>query len=585
MKHCPASARLTSLRLPTYSTQPRSALPPLFDSDNVYPFSIYPFDGALENDPQPRLQDHQSVEIENGLLRVTVLPSLGGRIYQIEDLTTGGLYLHENRCVRPTRVPPRWDFISLGIEHNFPYAHAATGNEPVGYELLTNGDAAGVAMGCREPQWGLCWRTEVWLHPGFRGVVVSTRCWNDTDTARDVQWWSNCAQPGGSDTEFVYPAEPYEAHIDGEGNGIWPMFNGIDLRWHRNYDRMVGVFLKPTVTDWFGIYHHAREWGLLHLADPAKLPGKKLWSFGNTGPTSDWSLTMTRDGDQNTEIQAGIPELQSESRHLPPGGDFSFAEMWIPIDQRGEFDDGKRPTFAGTATALGGIDEAPCRLPAQVPVSLWEELLAAHAAGDKSFLTNHADHAATSWPPTSLPLKDALDWAAASGLESWLNARAVWFAAADKWDEAQSALEASLATHPGSFVALALQGLIQWKIRKDANAGRASLEAALVARFENSTACHLDALLKEQGDHAARQQLLTRWTEQADYRHGETEADILLDTGKPQACLDLLENREWTRHHCRHRRTKLWVAARQALGQETSPVPASLGEDPYVVGR
>jgi hypothetical protein len=193
--------------------------------------------------------------------------------------------------------------------------------------------------------------------------------------------------------------------------------------------------------------------------------------------------------------------------------------------------------------------------------------------------------AATSWPPTSLPLNDALDWAAATGLESWMNARAIWFAAADKWDEAMMSLEASLATHPGSFLALALQGLIQWKIRNDATAGRASLEAALVAHFDNSTACHLDTLLKEQGDHAARQQLLARWTDPADFRHGETEADVLLDTGKPQACLDLLESREWTRHHCRHRRTKLWVGAREALGLATTPVPASLGEDPYVVGR
>lgn len=111
--------------------------------------------------------------------------------------------------------------------------------------------------------------------------------------------------------------------------------------------------------------------------------------------------------------------------------------------------------------------------------------------------------------------------------------------------------------------------------------GRASLEAALVAHFDNSTACHLDTLLKEQGDHAARQQLLARWTDPADFRHGETEADVLLDIGKPQACLDLLETRQWTRH----RRTKLWVGAREALGLAATPVPASLGEDPYVVGH
>jgi hypothetical protein len=584
-RSCVCSTRRTALRLPTYHTRPRSALPPLFDIDNVYPFSIYPFDSALENDPVPRLQDHEAVEIENGILRVTVLPSLGGRIYQIEDLFTGGLYLHENRCVRPTRVPPRWNFISLGIEHNFPYAHAATGNEPVAWELLSKGDAAGVAVGCREPQWGLCWRTEVWLHPGFRGVVVSTRCWNDTGTARDVQWWSNCAQPGATDTEFVYPEEPYEAHIDGQGSGVWPMFHGIDLRWHRNYDRMVGVFLKPTTSDWFGIYHHAREWGLLHLADPARLPGKKLWSFGNTGPTSDWSLTMTRDGDQNVEIQAGIPEVQSEFRHLAPGGDFSFAEMWIPIDHRTGFEDGRRPSFAGTAERMGGLDEVPLSLPSQMPVSLWGELLAAHEAKNEGFLPAHAERAAVTWPPTSLPLNDPLDWASGSGLEPWMNARAVWFAAAEKWDDALTSLEASLASHPRSFVALALHGLIQWKVRKNVAAGRAALESALDARFEQSTACHLDGLLKEQSHHEDRQKLLGRWVDPTDFRHSEIEAEILLDTGRPQACLDLLENRKWSRHHCRHRRTKLWVAACVALGLPADTVPASLGEDPYVVGR
>jgi hypothetical protein len=259
--------------------------------------------------------------------------------------------------------------------------------------------------------------------------------------------------------------------------------------------------------------------------------------------------------------------------------------MWIPVDKRSEFEDGSRPGYASTAAALGGIDEAPRRLPAQLPVTLWEELSAAHEAGDTAFLTARADLAAASWPTPSLPLEGALGWAAASGLQSWMNARAVWLAARERHDDALNALGASLAAHPRSFVALALQGLIQWKIRKDAAAGRTSLEAALEARFENSSACHLDALLKEQGDHTARRQLLDRWTDRTDYRHGETEAELLLDTGDPQACLDLLESREWSRHHCRHRRTKLWVAARGALGRETAPVPSSLGEDPYVVGR
>jgi hypothetical protein len=294
---------------------------------------------------------------------------------------------------------------------------------------------------------------------------------------------------------------------------------------------------------------------------------------------------MTRDGDQNVEIQAGIPEVQSEFRHLMSGDDFSFAEMWIPIDHRAGFEDGRRPSFAGIADRIGGIDEAPRSLPSQLPVSLWEELLSAHQGKNEGFLPAHAERAAVSWPPTSLPLNDPLDWAAASGLEPWMNARAVWFAAAEKWDDAMTSLEASLASHPGSFLALALHGLIQWKIRKNAAAGRTALESALSVRFDNTTACHLDALLKEQSDHEARRQLLARWADPSDFRHGEIEAEILLDTGKPQACLDLLENRDWSRHHCRHCRTKLWVAARGVLGLPAETVPPYLGEDPYVVGR
>ncbi len=582
----PVTATLTKLTLPTYAVRQRSQLPPLFDGDNVYPFSIYPFDSALENNPVPSLVDYQSVELNNGLIKVTVLPSLGGRIYQIEDVRTGGLYLHENRCVRPTRVPPRWNFISLGIEHNFPYAHSPTGNEPVGCELLSRDDgAAGVAMGCREPQWGLSWRCEVWLHPGFRGVVVSTRCWNDTDTARKVQWWSNCAQPGGSDTEFVYPQEPYEAHIDGQGNGIWPMFHGIDLRWHRNYDRMVGVFLKPTATDWFGIYHHLRDWGLLHLADPAKLPGKKLWSFGNSGPTADWSLTMTRDGDQNVEIQAGVPELQSESLDLAPGGDFSFEEMWIPMDDRSDFEDGKRPVFASIAAEIGGIAAPPRKLPAGQPVSVWEDLIVAFQTAQSDFLLVERNHAGASWPPASLALGEPLAWAAASGDETWMVARAVWLAACDRWDEALQALADVIDRHPDSFSAHALMGLLKWKKQADPVAGRHFLFRALDLNFENSTACHLDALLKEQGDLASRQSLLGRWALKEDYRFNEIFAELLLDSGDARGCLKFLESRTWSRHHCRHRRTKMWVAARAVLGLATEPVPASLGEDPYLVGR
>jgi hypothetical protein len=579
------TAKSTSLTLPTYRTIRRSAVPPVFDEDNVYPFSIYPFESAVRNHPQPELKDYHAIVIENGLLRVTVLPSLGGRIYQIEDVATGSLYLHENRCVRPTRVPPRWNFISLGIEHNFPYAHSPTGTEEVCYEVVETGNYAAAAVGFREPQWGLSWRTEVRLYSDFRGVVVSTCCWNDTDTARQVQWWSNCAQPGSSDVEFVFPNEPFVAHIDGEGTGEWPIFKGVDLRWHRTYDRMVGVFIEPTTTDWFGIYHHERGWGLLHLADPLELSGKKLWSFGNSGSTAEWSLSMTRDGSRNVEIQAGTPGLQSQTNELKPGAEMAFSEIWIPIDQRRDLDDDRRLTYAGCRALLGAIEKPVRRLPAHRPANLWDELAAAYEQRDEVFLADNASRVEGHWPPTHQDLAAPLDWAAASKLEAWMNARGVRYAASGAWQESLESFAHVLRLHERSFVAQALSGLILWKVEKRSAEAREYLLAALSTCRDGELFSQTNQLLREIGDLEGRERLLENWGDKEDERFSEACAELLLDQEDARACLDLLESVPWNRHHCRHRRTKLWIKAREVLGLPTSPIAECLKEDPYSVSR
>ena len=425
--HSPATVRLTRLELPTYSAHPRSVMPPLFD-----PESTYPYGGFLTNEPEPKAHTYQAVVIENGLLRVTVLPELGGRILQIQDVRTGTAYLHENDVVRPVRIPPRWAFLSLGIELSFPTTHAPSGNDPVGYELLRRPDGgAGIAVGERDLRWGLCWRAEILLFPCFRGVSVSVRGWNPTTTTRQVQWWSNAAQPAGGDTEFVFPDEPVLQHILGEENGDWPVVAGCDRRWHRNYDSMCGLFWEPTRTDHFGIYHHDRNWGLLHLADPAQLPGKKLWTFGQTGATADWTLGMTRGGSISCEIQSGIPTLQNRFVEFKPGDDLSFVEFWMPVNRRAELDAPQRPTFAAVAAQLGGVAAlAAAQVELTSPVgAFWHELMAAHERRDAAWLQVNKKNLPQIWPPTGLALEPALRWAADTDGSEWQYPLELWFCA------------------------------------------------------------------------------------------------------------------------------------------------------------
>lgn len=576
-----AEVRIESVWMPTYVATERSTLPPLFDPVE----SMYPYRGYRATSRQPTRKSYQAVVVENDLLRVTVLPELGGRILQIEDVHTGGDYVHVNGAIRPVRIPPRWAYLSVGIELNFPMAHSPTGTEPVGHEIIRNDDgSAGVAVGERELRWGLCWRAEVKLYPGFRGLCVAVRCWNPTETTRNVQWWSNAAQPAGGDTEFVYPDEPLIAHIGGEKAGQWPIVGGRDLRWHRNYDQMCGLFWEPTRQDWFGAYHHERGWGLLHLSDPARLPGKKLWSFGHTGETADWSLSMTRGGARTCEIQAGIPTLQRESVRLEPGQEFSFIEFWIPVDGRDELDLPKRPSFDSIAGKLGGVHRlAASRIELVSPSgAVWKDLMAAHTKGDVDWLNLHAGECRIDWPPTGLDLEPALRWAAERGGDPWRYQLGLWLCATEQWAEARATLERLVSDDAPFPQAHAVFGLLLWKAFGQREQAWEHIRLVLRELSDGQLLTHANALLKEMGLLTERVKLLDIWSED-DFRRRETAADIALDAGDPREAVRILLGRPWEKHHGRRRRFDLWKRAREALGEPVSPVPTSLGEDPEEV--
>ena len=587
----------------TYEVIPRTCMPPVLDRTSGRGDSNYPYPSYLSNHSQPVRKVYRGVEIENESLRVTVLPDLGGRIYQIEDVETGGAYLHENRCVRPVRIPPRWNFISLGIELNFPYTHSPTGNDPVGYELIRDDDAGmvGVAVGEQERQWGLSWRADVRLYRGYRGVVVAVRGWNDTKVRREVQWWSNAAQPSGGDVEFVFPDEPIVAHIESEEKGTWPNFNGTDLRWLRNYDRMVGTFHHPSNADWFGIYHHSREWGLLHLADPDRLPGKKLWSFGHTGTTSDWTLTMTRDGGPSCEIQSGVPGLQDQFLELGPGDDFASAETWQPVDDRSELDEGRRPCFADIEKSVGGINDAPRILPpaaSHVPGFLWRELLDTWRRDDESCLGDlekRLGDEEAGWPPRGYPdLALALAWAddLRPHFILWKFMRGIHACAMEEWDTAEQLLLDVVESENGNNhwrrggnprdIARVLRAKVRSNGTMETDQAISAIVETVGSLRDGSLLEEADHLLRDQERTSARRKLLKSWPEN-DFRKQEIAASIEIDDGNPRQSLEILLSTPWEKHHCRHRRTELWRQARMLLGEPTEPVPALLQEDPYIV--
>src|SRR6266480_2663074 len=104
------------LSIPTYELGPPNPYPALLDWQRrkwrpVYP---YPFLDALSNNRTDK--KWKAVYLENEYLRVSVLPELGGHIYQIYDKTTNRDVLYSNPVMKYAMVALRGAWVSGGIE-------------------------------------------------------------------------------------------------------------------------------------------------------------------------------------------------------------------------------------------------------------------------------------------------------------------------------------------------------------------------------------------------------------------------------------------------------------------------------------
>src|SRR6185369_10564363 len=155
---------------------------------------------------------------------------------------------------------------------------------------------------------GMEWAVELGLAEGIPALVQRTRFRNQT--AGDHPWmsWTIAAVPSTEDTEFVHPPHRVLVHDDRVRESEWP---GDGLNWDRNLQQMTALFWKPGSAPAFGAFHHGLGFGLIHLADPAQLPGKKVWTYGH-GRHRHWGQSSTEGGLCYAEIESGPLLDQSE---------------------------------------------------------------------------------------------------------------------------------------------------------------------------------------------------------------------------------------------------------------------------------
>lgn len=323
------------LSIPTYELGPANPYPALLDWQRrkwrpVYP---YPFLDALTNKRTDKT--YKAVYLENEYLRVTVLPELGGHLYQIFDKSMNRDVLYSNPVMKYAMVAIRGAWVSGGIEWNFPDGHTLTTVSPIDYAMKMEPDgSAAVAVGDTERVQQMQWQVVIRLRPGQRAVETEVTLNNRRDVPGRYWFWSTAGAPATDDMRFIYPMREAYPHA------FWPVFSfprekGVDVSKFSEVPNFLSLFARNSYRDYFGVYYDKSDWGIVHVADHREMPGKKTWTWGTDENGDIWVDKLTDGGRQYVEFQGGRFETQMEHQFIAPHRVEHFVEHWFPVNALG----------------------------------------------------------------------------------------------------------------------------------------------------------------------------------------------------------------------------------------------------------
>jgi hypothetical protein len=339
--------RETTLSIAGYVYEP--FLRDAFDAERGLSYAW--LDRGAYGEPSPEtvvLRPFTAIVMENRYLRLTILPELGGRLYECIFKPTGQNLFYRNQVLKPTRWGPlareqNWWLAAGGMEWAFPVTeHGYEWGVPWSYTVERSASATTVVVrDTTEDRLRLS--VEIGLAADTAYFTVTPRIENRTDSPVSYQYWTNALLSLGDasispNTEFSYPTEEILVHSAGPDSGLpgersvidWPVWQGRDLSWYYNWEDWLGFFLPEPSEDFVGAYNHDTSLGVARVFDRREAPGVKLFAWGQQSP---YVSEYTDDGSQYFEMWGGPIRTfwPEDDETLAAGHSRSWTEYWYPF--------------------------------------------------------------------------------------------------------------------------------------------------------------------------------------------------------------------------------------------------------------
>jgi uncharacterized repeat protein (TIGR01451 family) len=353
------------------------------------PFQALDWDCLAAAGP-PVSRTYRLLVLGNDYLTATVLPELGGRVYELIFKPTGHSELYRNPVLKPTQWGPSeqgWWLAAGGLEWGFPtHEHGYEWGVPWHYQVTRS--SAGVTVTLRDSDAVNRPTVSVAVHlPADQAVLfVRPQIRNASAAAVNVKYWTAAMlAPGAANTpspdlHFLLPGEQVVVHSTGDADLPqpgelmgWPVHGGRDYSRLGNWSRWLGFFEAPRAHGPFaGVYDTAADEGVLRVFPATVARGSKGFAVGWMDPLpSSW---WTDDGSGYVEVHGGLAPTFWDAVTLSPGQVISWTEFWYPLAGLGGVSEASekvalRLERAGDALALGLY--TPAAHP-HVDLYLWE---------------------------------------------------------------------------------------------------------------------------------------------------------------------------------------------------------------------
>ena len=306
---------------------------PSFDQFSAAGRFSYPYTLRNEITNQRVIHQLRAVFLENEYLKCSVLPDIGGHVYTCIDKINGQPIFYANPSIKKARIGYRGAWAAFGVEFNFPVSHNWMSMSPVDFAYASHEDgSASVTVGNIDRVYGMEWRVELILRPGWTVLEQRVTLSNRSDVRHRFYWWSNAGVQIWDDSRIAYPMRFAAAHGFAEVQR-WPVdAQGKDLSIIKNQtDGPVSVFAHASRENFMGVWHPHTDAGTAHFSEYFELPAKKIWSWGVDADGLDWRKALSDNDSAYAEIQGGLFRNQETYAFLEPRQHINFSEYWMPV--------------------------------------------------------------------------------------------------------------------------------------------------------------------------------------------------------------------------------------------------------------